>query len=206
MIAMSFIRLVLASLISLASTPALAAGTLLVFGDSLSAAYGISRDAGWVTQLERRLKRERPGWQVVNASISGETSAGGAARLPAALAQYRPRVVILALGANDGLRGLPAADLRRNLALMVEAAQKHGARVLVAGMKVPPNYGPTYAREFEGAFTAVAQRYRTAFLPFLLDGVADNRDLFLDDQLHPTAAAQPIILGNVWPILAPLFK
>ncbi len=203
---MSFIRLAFASLIFIASAPALAAGTLLVFGDSLSAAYGISRDSGWVSRLEQQLERERPGWRVVNASISGETSAGGLARLPAALAQHRPRVVILALGANDGLRGLPAAALQRNLALMVEAAQKQGARVLVAGMKVPPNYGPTYAREFEDAFAAVARRYRIAFLPFLLDGVAGNRDLFLDDQLHPTAAAQKIILDNVWPMLAPLLK
>ncbi|MDH5537588.1 MAG: arylesterase [Betaproteobacteria bacterium] len=203
---MSFIRLVFASLLFIAGAPALAAGTLLVFGDSLSAAYGISREAGWVTQLEQRLERERPGWRVVNASISGETSAGGAARLPAALAQYRPNVVILALGANDGLRGLPARELRANLARMIEAAQKRGARVLLAGMKVPPNYGPTYAREFEDTFAVVARRYRTAFLPFLLNGVADNRDLFLDDQLHPNAAAQPIILGNVWPPLTPLLN
>lgn len=206
MIAVSFMRCVFALLILAGSGPAAAAGTVLVFGDSLSAAYGISRDAGWVTLLAQRIARETPGWRVVNASISGETTAGGAARLPQALTTFRPRVMVLALGANDGLRGLPADAMRRNLAAMVERAQKQGARVLIAGMKVPPNYGAAYGREFEAAFSAVAQRYDTAYVPFLLDGIADRRDLFLDDQLHPTADAQPMILKNVWPALAPLIR
>jgi acyl-CoA thioesterase I len=206
MMAVSFIRVVFALLVVLACGPAAAAGTMLVFGDSLSAAYGIGRDAGWVTLLERRLAHEAPGWRVVNSSISGETTAGGAARLPAALAKYRPRVMILALGANDGLRGLPAEAMRRNLAAMVEQAQKQGARVLVAGMKVPPNYGASYSRDFEAAFGAVATNYRTAYVPFLLNGIAERRELFLEDHIHPSAEAQPLILNNVWPALAPLVR
>jgi acyl-CoA thioesterase I len=206
MIAVSFIRFVFALIVFAGSGPAAAAGTVLVLGDSLSAAYGISQDAGWVTLLEQRLARDRPGWRVVNASVSGETTAGGASRLPAALARYRPRVMILALGANDGLRGLPTEAMRRNLAAMVEAAHQQGARVLVAGMKVPPNYGASYSRDFEAVFGAVAKRYNTAYLPFLLVGVAHRSELFLDDQIHPTADAQPIILKNIWPVLAPLIR
>jgi acyl-CoA thioesterase-1 len=189
-----------------AGTGSAAAETLLVFGDSLSAGYGIARDAGWVNLLGSRLARVKPRWHVVNASISGETSAGGAARLPAALVKYKPDVVLIALGANDGLRGLPPGAMRRNLAAMVEAAQKRGAAVLLVGMKLPPNYGPAYGRQFEAAFATVAERHDTAYLPFLLEGMAAKRDLFQDDQLHPTAAAQPIILDHVWPALEPLLK
>jgi len=182
------------------------AATLLVFGDSLSAAYGIPRDAGWVALLEQRLSREKPQWRVINASVSGETTAGGLARLPAALARYQPDVVLLALGANDGLRGLPVPAMRSNLSAMAGAAQKRGAQVLVAGMRIPPNYGAPYAREFESAFAAVAKTRDAAYVPFLLKGLADKPDLFQDDQLHPTAEAQRIILQNVWPTLRPLLK
>lgn len=178
--------------------------TILVYGDSLSAAYGIARNEGWVTLLEQRLRQRQLDYTVANASISGETSSGGASRIAVTLAQYRPRIVILALGANDGLRGLPVAQLRDNLAAIIRAAQKAGSRVLLVGMKMPPNYGPQYTREFEQAYAALAKRHKTAFVPFLLEGIAGKRDNFLDDNLHPTAQVQPLILENVWAGLAPL--
>ncbi len=179
---------------------------ILVYGDSLSAAYGIAQKEGWVALLEQRLRQKQSDYTVANASISGETSSGGASRIAAALAQHRPRIVILALGANDGLRGLPVTQLRDNLAAIIRAAQKAGSRVLLVGMRMPPNYGPQYTREFELAYAALAKRHKTAFVPFLLEGVAGKRDNFLDDNLHPTAAVQPIILSNVWAGLAPLLK
>ncbi|OGA10873.1 MAG: arylesterase [Betaproteobacteria bacterium RIFCSPLOWO2_02_FULL_65_20] len=183
-----------------------AGATLLVYGDSLSAAYGIGQKQGWVTLLEERLRQKHFDYTVANASISGETSSGGASRIAATLAQHRPRIVILALGANDGLRGLPVAQMRDNLAAIVRAAQKAGSRVLLVGMKMPPNYGPQYTRELEQAYATLARRYKTAFVPFLLDGIAGKRDNFLDDNLHPTAQVQPLILDNVWTGLAPLLK
>jgi len=183
-----------------------AGATLLVYGDSLSAAYGIGQKQGWVTLLEERLRQMHFDYTVANASISGETSSGGASRIAATLAQHRPRIVILALGANDGLRGLPVAQMRDNLAAIVRAAQKAGSRVLLVGMKMPPNYGPQYTRELEQAYATLARRYKTAFVPFLLDGIAGKRDNFLDDNLHPTAQVQPLILDNVWTGLAPLLK
>ena len=179
---------------------------ILVYGDSLSAAYGIARNEGWVTLLEQRLRQRHLDYTVANASISGETSSGGASRIAATLAQYRPRIVILALGANDGLRGLPVAQLRDNLAAIIRAAQKAGSRVLLVGMKMPPNYGPQYTREFEQAYAALAKQHKTAFVPFLLEGIDGKRDSFLDDNLHPTAQVQPLILENVWAGLAPLLR
>ena len=183
-----------------------AGATLLVYGDSLSAAYGIGQKQGWVTLLEERLRQMHFDYTVANASISGETSSGGASRIAATLAQHRPRIVILALGANDGLRGLPVAQMRDNLAAIVRAAQKAGSRVLLVGMKMPPNYGPQYTRELEQAYATLAKRYKTAFVPFLLEGIAGKRDNFIDDNLHPTAQVQPLILDNVWTGLAPLLK
>jgi len=180
--------------------------TLLVYGDSLSAAYGIAQKEGWVTLLEQRLRQKHFDYTVVNASISGETSSGGASRIAAALARHRPRIVILVLGSNDGLRGLPVAQMRDNLAVIIRAAQKAGARVLLVGMKMPPNYGPQYTREFEQAFAALAKQHKTGFVPFLLEGIAGKRDNFLDDNLHPTAQVQPLILENVWKGLAPLLR
>jgi len=200
------VRVILFLSIVLAAGLAHGASVILVFGDSLSAAYGIRQDAGWVRLLEQRLASERPDLRVVNASVSGETTAGGLARLPAALAAHKPRIVIFALGGNDGLRGLPAAAMLENLSAMVGEAHKRGARVLVTGMRVPPNYGQRYTAEFEAAFANVAKRHKTAFLPFLLEGVASRRELFLDDRLHPTEAAQPLILENVWRALQPLLK
>jgi len=183
------------------------AGTiLLVYGDSLSAAYGIAQKQGWVTLLEQRLRQKHLDYTVANASISGETSSGGASRIAATLAQHRPRIAILALGSNDGLRGLPVAQMRGNLGVIIRAAHKAGSRVLLVGMKMPPNYGPQYTREFEQAFAALAKQHKTAFVPFLLEGIAGKRDNFLDDNLHPTAQVQPIILENVWKGLQPLLR
>ncbi len=190
----------------MSSAPACAGPTLLVYGDSLSAAYGIGQKQGWVALLEQRLRQKHIDYTVANASISGETSSGGASRIAAELARHRPRVTIVALGANDGLRGLPVAQMRDNLAAIVAAAQKSGSRVLLVGMRMPPNYGAKYTREFERVYAEVARRRKVALVPFLLEGVAGSRDLFQDDNLHPTAAAQPILLENVWKGLAPLLK
>jgi len=183
-----------------------ASPTLLVFGDSLSAAYGIGQQAGWVALLQERLRQKRLDYTVINASVSGETTSGGAARIAAALAAHQPAIVIVALGANDGLRGLPLAQMRDNLAVILRAAQKSGSRVLLAGMKMPPNYGPQYTRDFEQAYVALARQFKCALVPFLLDGVAGKRELFLEDNLHPNAQAQPVILENVWKQLAPMLK
>ena len=203
---MTLFRKLLLALALLGPGLAHAGATLLVYGDSLSAAYGIGQKQGWVTLLEERLRRKHFDYTVANASISGETSSGGASRIAATLAQHRPRIVILALGANDGLRGLPVTQMRDNLAAIVRAAQKAGSRVLLVGMKMPPNYGPQYTRELEQAYATLARRYKTAFVPFLLDGIAGKRDNFLDDNLHPTAQVQPFILENVWKGLEPLLR
>lgn len=182
------------------------AAALLVFGDSLSAGYGIAREQSWPALLEERLRTEKFPYTVINASISGETTAGGRTRLPAALKQHRPKLVILALGANDGLRGLPLAQTRDNLFAMVRAAKAAGARVLVAGMQLPPNYGPDYAREFNALFATVARQEKAALLPFLLEPIGLDDTAFQPDRLHPTAAAQPQILDHVWQTLQPLLK
>lgn len=180
--------------------------SILVFGDSLSAAYGIAQARGWVALLGERLKRERPDYIVVNASISGETTAGGVSRLNGVLEKNRPAIVILELGANDGLRGLPVAQMKKNLSAMVEQAQRAGARVLLAGMRLPPNYGPDYAQAYETAFAEVAKRHKATLLPFFLEGIADKDELFQPDRLHPTAEAQPVIAERVWKALQPLLK
>jgi acyl-CoA thioesterase-1 len=182
-----------------------AAPAILVYGDSLSAAYGIPQNAGWVALLEERLKERKLDYTVVNASISGETSAGGAARIGAVLAQSKPVIVILELGANDGLRGLPVAQMKANLAGIVRAAKRQGARVLVLGMRLPPNYGQEYTQAFHSAFRELAREERAALVPFVLEGV-NKRDLFQPDNLHPDAEAQPIILDNVWQRLRPMLR
>jgi len=179
---------------------------ILVFGDSLSAAYGISQKDGWVALLAERLKKQGFDYTVANASISGETSAGGASRIVRALAGEKPAIVILALGANDGLRGLPLAQMRDNLGSITATAQRAGARVLIAGMKMPPNYGAKYTREFEDSFSRLSKQFKTGYVPFLIDGVADKPDLFQPDRLHPTAEAQPQVLDNVWKALRPMLK
>jgi len=189
----------------LGAAPA-AGKTILVYGDSLSAAYGIPRDRGWVTLLDKRLAAEGYDYSVANASISGETTSGGLARIGKVLARLRPSVMILELGANDGLRGLPVTEMRNNLAAMIERAKKAGARVLLIGMRMPPNYGPDYTEAIAAAYSELARRERVALLPFLLEGFAEREDLFQGDQMHPTAAAQPLVLENVWKALRPLLK
>lgn len=185
---------------------AAAAPAILVYGDSLSAGYGIAQERGWVALLEGRLKREGFDYSVVNASISGEITRGGLERLPQTLTRTHPAVLILELGANDGLRGLPIAQMKANLGRMIELAKKARARVLLVGMKLPPNYGPDYTRAFESAFGELARRYRVALVPFLLQGIAAHEALFQPDGLHPTAAVQPVLLDNVWPALRPLLR
>ncbi len=192
-----------------ASTPAptpKAQRTVLVMGDSLSAAYGLSASQGWVALTAQKIAKDKPGWRVVNASISGETTAGGAARIAAELSRHKPAVVVIELGANDGLRGLPVAQTRANLAKMITAAKAANARVLLIGMRMPPNYGPDYTRSFEQAFANLAREHRTAFLPFLLEPIALDDRAYQADRLHPTAAAQPKLRDHVWTALAPLLN
>jgi acyl-CoA thioesterase-1 len=188
------------------SAAAAAPRTILVYGDSLSAAYGIGEKQGWVSLLGERLKQRRADYIVVNASISGETSAGGAARIDDALQRYKPAVLVLELGANDGLRGLSIDEMKANLAKITRAGRARNARVLVIGMRIPPNYGPQYTGEFFKAFADVAHEYGAGYVPFLLDGLADKRELFQADQIHPTAEAQPMLLDTVWKGLEPLLK
>ena len=180
--------------------------TVLVMGDSLSAAYNMPASQGWVALAADRVARQFPGWRVVNASISGETTAGGAARVVDAVVRYRPSVVVIQLGANDALRGLPLRQARRNLARMIGAAQGIGAEVLLVGMRIPPNYGAAYASEFERGYRDLARRFDTALLPFLLQPIALSRDSFQADNLHPTPATQPAIRDHVWTQLAPLMR
>ncbi len=185
------------------------AHTILVVGDSLSAEYGLQRGSGWVALLEARLARERPGTRVVNASISGDTTAGGIARLPALLRQHKPTVVVLELGGNDALRGLPIETTRSNLVEMAKLAKAGGARLLILGMQIPPNYGRSYGERFAAMFDEVSRSQGAALVPFLLKGVADipqAETMFQADRIHPLASAHPIILANVWPVLEPLLK
>ena len=182
-----------------------AAKTILVFGDSLSAGYGIRQEASWPALLNQRLQELKLDYSVLNASISGETTSGGRSRLEAVLDRHTPAIVIIALGANDGLRGLPLATMRDNLLFMISAVQKKNARVLIVGQRLPPNYG-RYAEQFHQTFAEITRNRKTAYVDFLLEGIATRRELFLPDQLHPTAEAQPLLLDNVWRGLAPLLK
>lgn len=180
--------------------------SVLVLGDSLSAAHNIPVESGWVHLLGERLGKMEPPWRVVNASISGETSLSGRNHLPALLAKERPAVVVIELGANDGLRGLPLDALRDNLAAMIDLAQKRGARVLLLGIELPVNYGPQYRDGLRAIYADLARSKRTALVPFLLEGVALDPALMQDDGLHPLAAGEPRVLDNVWQGLAPLLK
>lgn len=199
-------RSILFAVLLAASATASAAPAILVFGDSLSSAYGIPRESGWVALLGERLKQGHENYTVVNASISGETTAGGAARIGAALAQARPAVVIVELGANDGLRGLPVAQMKANLAAIIRAAKRADARVLLVGMRLPPNYGPEYTQAFQRAFTEVARAQEVPLVPFLLEGLDDRREMFQEDDLHPVAEAQGVLLDNVWRKLRPMLR
>lgn len=203
-------RGVTALLLALALPAALAAAaaprTVLVLGDSLSAAYGIEPEQGWVALTASRVRAEHPGWQVVNASVSGETTAGGASRIAGELARHRPDVVVIELGANDGLRGLPLDQIRANLDRTIQAAKASGARVLLLGMRLPPNFGPQYTQGFEQNFLTLANQHEVALLPFLLEPVATERDSFQADSIHPVASVQPRLRDHVWPALEPLLR
>ncbi len=186
-----------------------ASPSILVLGDSLSAEYGLKRGSGWVALLVARLAQTNTTAGVVNASISGDTTSGGRSRLAALLVQYKPCIVVIELGGNDALRGLPLAMTRDNLTAMARAAKSAGAKVLIAGMQLPPNYGRKYGDEFAGMFGSVAKAEGAALVPFLLKGVADGPQadtLFQADRIHPIAAAHPVILDNVWPVLKPLLR
>jgi len=179
---------------------------ILILGDSLSAEYGLPRDTGWVRLLADRVAREAAQYSVVNASISGETTSGGRTRLPQLLLQHRPAIVVLQLGANDGLRGLPLPSIRENLSAMVAASRKAGAQVLLVGMRIPPNYGRDYADRFAASFAQIAADQKVALVPFLLDGFAEDLGYFQADRIHPAPRAQPLMLDTVWPRLAPLLR
>jgi acyl-CoA thioesterase I len=180
---------------------------ILVFGDSISAGYGLPRvEQGWVELLRTRLNTQGYVYQVVNASVSGETTAGGLARLPRALDLHHPKIVIIELGGNDGLRGLPIPQMRANLTQMTDLATAAGARVVLLGIRMPPNYGPEYTQQFFAVFSELARDKKTALVPFLLDGIALDPTLVQADDIHPNATAQPILLDNVWPALKPLLK
>jgi acyl-CoA thioesterase-1 len=180
--------------------------TVLVLGDSLSAEYGLVRGTGWVALLEQKLKNENINAAIVNASISGETTGGGRSRLPALMAQHKPAVVVIELGANDGLRGLPVAAAEANLRTMITQAQQGKARVLLVGMRMPPNYGRDYTERFFAMYKGLSTQFKAPLVPFMLEGVAEKPALFQPDRLHPTAQAHPIILANIWPQLSKLVK
>jgi acyl-CoA thioesterase-1 len=189
-----------------APAPGSAPRTLLVVGDSLSAEYGLARGTGWVPLLARRLSEQYPDYQVVNASISGDTTSGGVSRLPALLQRHHPAIVVLELGPNDALRGLSLKMTEQNLRDMARQARQAGARVLIVGMQIPPNYGRDYAQRFAAVFPAVAKAEQAGLVPFLMDGMATDRALFQADGIHPNEQAQPLLLDNVWAALQPILK
>jgi acyl-CoA thioesterase-1 len=195
-----------ALLAAAAATAHSAPKTVLVLGDSLSAEYGLTRGSGWVALLEQKLKAEKIDASIVNASISGETTSGGRARLPGLLNQYKPALVVIELGANDGLRGLPVAAAEANIRAMVEQSRKNNAQVLLVGMRMPPNYGRDYTEQFFGMYNKLSTQLKTPLVPFMLEGVAEKPALFQADRLHPTAQAHPTILANIWPKFLPLLK
>jgi acyl-CoA thioesterase I len=180
--------------------------TVLVVGDSLSAEYGIARGAGWVALAEQKLKAQKLDVNVVNASVSGETTSGGRTRLPQLLAKHKPDIVVIELGANDGLRGLPVAAADSNLRAMVDMAKKAGARVLLVGIRIPPNYGRDYSEKFFAMYDVISKAARVPLAPFMLEGVVTRPELFQQDRLHPLAEAHPIILANIWPHLLAIVK
>lgn len=206
------LRTLLTSLFLLLASTSLSAAdserkTLLIVGDSLSAAYGIDSDAAWVELLRQRLEQEAPdSWQVANASISGETTDGGLRRLPALLETHNPAIIVIELGGNDGLRGFPPDVIRNNLAQLITLSQQHGAQVLLVGIEIPPNYGPRYTTLFTDIYSSLAAEYNIAFLPFLLADVYDDDLMMQADGIHPTAQAQPLLLDNIWPELLTLLE
>lgn len=201
-----FVFWLLASL-AFALPVGVSAKTLLVMGDSLSAAYGVKTETAWVNLLRQRLDEEnRDNWQVINASISGETTDGGARRLPDLLDKHQPDIVIIELGGNDGLRGFQPPVIRENLSAMIEASKNAGAGVLLVGMQIPPNYGPRYTRLFAEMYPELSDQYDTALVPFFLEGIYNGDGMMQGDGIHPTGEAQPLLLDNVWPHLEPLLE
>jgi acyl-CoA thioesterase I len=198
--------LLAASLWLAAASQAAELPVILVYGDSLSAGYGLPQGKSWSDLLRQRIEQQRLGYRVINASISGETTLGGLNRLPGTLAQHRPRIVLIELGANDGLRGQPLDTMRANLEQMIRASQAADAKVLLVGMRIPPNYGPDYTERFRAAYAAAAQATRVPLVPFLLEGLADKRELFQADGIHPGVEAQALLLDNVWKALQPMLR
>lgn len=193
--------------LALAIAPGVAsAGTILIFGDSLSAGYGLPQERSWPSLLEKRLREERLEYRVVNASMSGETTAGGASRIEGALKTHRPRIVVLELGANDGLRGQNLDLMRRNLEAMIDASRRAKAEVLLVGMRLPPNYGTAYTEKFQRTFAELARAKKTAFVPFLFEGFGEKTRYFQSDRVHPTSEAQALMLDTVWKGLKPLLR
>jgi len=189
------------------ASPAFAAAPkILVYGDSLSAAYGIPQQLGWVALLKQRLAQEQLDYEVINASISGETTSGGLSRLKNTLQQTKPNIVILELGANDGLRGLPVTEMRKNLSAMILLCKKSGAKILLLGMRMPPNYGARYTEEFRKSYAELSLQHKTALVPFMLENVAAKPELIQQDGLHPNTLGQPVMFENIWLKLRPLLK
>ena len=177
-----------------------------MLGDSLSAAHGIDKAKGWVNLLAQRLESKGYDYRVVNAAIGGDTTRGGLDRLPAALKRFNPKILIVELGGNDGLRGIPPAETRRNLSKIVELGQASGAKILLVGVRIPPNYGPAFSKAFEQTFRGVAEKYDVPLVPKILEGIGENRELMQSDGIHPTAEAEPKVLDNIWPGLKPLLE
>ncbi|AFL75008.1 arylesterase [Thiocystis violascens] len=200
------IRLLLISVLSLPTVVLAQAPIILALGDSLSAGYGLAREDGWVWLLDQRLRQLGLPHQVVNASVSGDTTAGGLTRLPSLLEQHRPEVMVIELGANDGLRGLDVQVIRDNLTALIRQARAVDSRILLVGVRLPPNYGAAYTNEFQGVFQTVSKAEGVALVPDLLQDVAEHWDLMQPDGIHPTAEAQGRILENVWPVLEPLVR
>lgn len=189
---------------ALVASPAIAKQKILVFGDSLSAAYGLDEKSGWVNLLQKKLAESHPDYKVINASISGETTSGGANKIKQTLELHQPDIIIIELGGNDGLQGLSLKSMRQNLTQIIEEAKRHQTKTLLVGMKIPPNYGIKYTKDFNEMFKLLSQQFQTAYVPFLLEGIGGNPALMQQDSIHANASAQPMILENVWPSLEPL--
>lgn len=204
----NYARSILLLLLTALALPAFAtANTILIMGDSISAGYGVSTETAWVQLLRKRLDDTGLAqWSVVNASISGETTDGGARRLPDLISKHHPDIVVIELGGNDGLRGFPPDVIKSNLTAMIRDAQNAGARVLLVGMQIPPNYGPRYTRMFADLFPTLSDSYNTALVPFFMDGIYDQDGMMQQDGIHPSDDAQPKLLDNVWPVLKPMLE
>ncbi len=202
----SVCRLIIVSLLMLTGTAHSAAKTILVLGDSISAEYGLVRGQGWVKLLENKLEANGHTFKVFNASISGETTIGGKSRIQDLLNKHQPQIVIIELGGNDALRGLSLQASKENLLYIVSSAKKANAKVLLTGIQIPPNYGPDYSKSFAAMFKSISKDEKVPLVPFIFEGFADQPAMFQADRIHPTAQAQPIMLGNVWPLLSPLLK